>query len=448
MDESPPLAAADPETAELSRLFKAGESAAARALAQKIVAAAPENVDALFVLGRIAMDQYRWQDAIALFDRLLRIHVDPWCLGNLGVCQWKVGNLGEAEYCLRGVVEMAPDFPRARVHLAGVLHGLQRFDEALGELDIAARLDQDDHQVPMRRACALAALGRLDEAQQEFTRAAALAGRFTYQRLIAFDRATYERITAGDERVAPPLPALERNSGERPAFVTLISCNPPYVRKYGFPFIRSFAEHAREDMLLHLHIYDPDDTIAIEIARLMNQCKIARYAVTTERSPFPPEAAQQRKAFYACGRLIHLPYWLERYGCPILSLDVDFIVQSELSGLVAAVGAADAGLNLREPVDSPWLDIIANIIVAKPTRDAMRYFTAVKNYALHYLRQEPDAWLVDQSALYCAHKMMERYDAAPAITWLPAASQDCLWHIGHAYDHLLVDPRFRKYAGK
>jgi tetratricopeptide (TPR) repeat protein len=447
MDESPPPAA-DPETAELSRLVKSGESAAARALAEKITAAAPDNVYALFTLGRIAMEQFRWHDAIALFDRLLRLHVDPWTLGNLGVCHWKVGNLGEAEYCLRGVAAMAPDFARARVHLGGVLHALQRFDEALKELDVAATLDREDHQVPMRRACSLAALGRLDEAQDEFARAAALAGRFTYQRLIAFDRATYDRITTQDERVSPPVPALERPGAGAPAWVALISCNPPYVRKYGFPFIRSFAEHARDDTLLHLHIYDPDETIVVEIARLMNQCKVARYTVTTERSPFPAEAAQQRKAFYACGRLIHLPYWLEHYGCPVLSLDVDFIVERDPGGLITATEAADAGLNLREPVDSPWLDIIANIIVAKPTPAALRYFTAVKNYALHYLRREPDAWLVDQSALYCVLKMTARYGTAPNIARLPAASQSCLWHIGHAYDHLLADPRFRKYAGK
>ena len=92
---------------------------------------------------------------------------------------------------------------------------------------------------------------------------------------------------------------------------------------------------------------------------------VERYVITTETSPFAAQAAQQRKAFYACGRLIHLPRWLAQYRCPILSLDVDFIVESDLSGLVAAAANADVGLNPRNPVDSPWLDIIANIIVAR-----------------------------------------------------------------------------------
>jgi fermentation-respiration switch protein FrsA (DUF1100 family) len=129
-----------------------------------------------------------------------------------------------------------------------------------------------------------------------------------------------------------------------------------------------------------------------------------------------------------------------------LSLDVDFIVESPLEGLVAAAGDADVGLNARDPGDSPWLDVIANVIVAQPTPAARTYFNAARNYALEYLAREPDAWLVDQSALYCVLKMLERFATPPAVAWIPAEAQNCLWHIGHAYDHLLDDPRYRKYA--
>ena len=393
------------------------------------------------------MDQFRWNDAIAIFDKVLRLRVDPWSLGNLGVCHWKVGHLDEAEYCLRGAVEVKPAFTRAHVSLAYVLHALRRFDAALAQLQIAEKLDAAEHQVPMRRGCTLVALGRFDEAQQAFAQAAQLAGRFSYPRLIAFDRATFDAVTGAEAGVAPPRIAA-RGAAQQDGLhdVTLISCNPPYVRKYGFAFIRSFAERDRSASLLHLHIYDPDASIVAEVAALLAACGVERYTVTTDTSPFPELAVQQRKAYYACGRLIHLPYWMDVYCCPILSLDVDFIVESTLAGLVDAVRGCDIGLNQRDPLDSPWLDVIANIIVANPTPAARRYFAAVKNYALDVLRREPDAWLVDQAALYCVLKMLERYGAPPAVAWIPADKQTCLWHIGHAYDHLLDDPRFRKYA--
>ncbi|MEO7728680.1 MAG: tetratricopeptide repeat protein [Burkholderiales bacterium] len=447
MDEDSNDPAADLTLDEIVRLIQAGDWPAARVRCEALVARAPADADALSRLGQIAIGQYRWQDAIAAFDRALRLRVDPWTLGNLGVCHWKIGNLAEAEYCLRGAVELKPAVTRAHVSLANVLHASRRFDAALEELATAEKLDATDHQIPMRRGCALAALGRYDEAQQAFAHSIQLAGRFTYARLAAFDHVTFDAVSANDN--VPAAPQLAAQAGAQNGefrYVTLISCNPAYVRKYGFPFIRSFAERSGGASLLHLHVYDPDDAILDEIAAVIARSGVARYVVTIEPSPYAALEAQRRKAYYACGRLVHMPFWLDRYRCPVLSLDVDFIVEGALDGLIDAAAGHDAGLNPREPPDSPWLDVIANIIVANPTPAARHYFTAVKNYALACLAREPEAWLVDQSALYCILKMMERFAAPPAIVWLPAALQSSLWHIGHAYDHLLDDPRYRKYA--
>ena len=445
-DESMPSNVA-PALDEIAELVQAGDWAQARSRCEKLIANTPEDADAWAWLGRIAMGEFRWEDAITAYDRVLRIRVDPWTLGNLGVCHWKVGHLAEAEYCLRGAVELKPTFTRAHVSLANVLHGLNRFDDALAQLVIAEGIDAREHQISLRRGCALAALGRYDEAEQAFAQAVRLAGRFSYPRLVAFDRATFDAVTAIEEVMPPPelvLQAGAHDGGFR--YVVLISCNPPYARKYGFPFIRSYAEHGAGASLLHLHIYDPDDTILDEVSSVMERAGLARYAVTTESNPFPAHEVKQRKAYYACGRLIHLPYWLDEYGCTILSLDVDFIVESALDGLVEAAQGCDVGLNPRDPVDSPWLDIIANVIVANPTPASRGYFMAVRNYALRYLRQEPEAWLVDQSALFCVLKMLERFGTPPSVAWIPAERHACLWHIGHAYDHLLSDPRYRQYA--
>ncbi len=447
MDEDATISAPTQALDGIAQLVQSGDWQQACARCEELLAAAPQDADALVWLGRIAMGQFRWDEAIAAYDRVLRIRVDPWTLGNLGVCHWKLGHLDEAEYCLRGAVEIKPGFTRAHVSLANVLHAKRRFDAALAQLAVAAELDAHDHQIPMRRGCALAALGRYDDAQQMFAQSVQLAGRFSYPRLVAFDRATFDAVSGADEVVPPPPLVLQAgvlDGGFR--HVVLISCNPPYVRKYGFPFIRSFAAHGHRDSLLHLHIYDPDASILAEVRSLMSKSGLARYAVTTETSPFPAHETKQRKAYYACGRLVHLPYWLERYRRPLLSLDVDFIVESALDGLIEAATQCDVGLNPRDPVDSPWLDVIANIIVANPTPASLRYFGTVKNYALRYLRQERQAWLVDQSALYCVLKMLERYATPPSVAWIPADSQACLWHIGHAYDHLLNDPRYRKYA--
>jgi tetratricopeptide (TPR) repeat protein len=447
MNKIPEVQSVDHALDEIAHLVQSANYPQARARCEALLGGMPLNADALVWLGRIAMNQLRWDDAIEAFDRALRIRVDPKTLGDLGMCHWKVGHLGEAEYCLRGALELNPALTREHIRLSIVQHALQRFDAALAQLALAEKLDPHDNQVPMRGGCALAALGRFDEAHQAFEKSVQLAGHFNYARLVAFDRATFDAVTGAEEIVTPPQVALQAgDQGGAFRYVTLISCNPPYMRKFGFAFVRSYAEHSKGDNLLHLHVYDPTAPILGDLERLLSQCGVEHYVVTTEACPFPAHETRQRKAYYACGRLVHLPYWLDRYRCPVLSLDVDFIVESSLDNLIDAARQADAGLNLRDPVDSPWLDVIANIIVANPTPAARRYFAAVKNYALDYIRREPEAWLVDQSALYCVLKMMERFDAPPAITWIPKQYMACLWHIGHAYEHLLDDPRYRKYA--
>ena len=126
---------------------------------------------------------------------------------------------------------------------------------------------------------------------------------------------------------------------------------------------------------------------------------------------------------------------------------IDIIVKGRVDSLIDAATGNDLALNLREPIDSPWLDIIANIIVANPTSAASQYLTAVGNYTLQWIEREGEAWLVDQTALFCVLKMMERYAQAPRIEWIAESQQSFLWHYGAANEHSVGDPRYLKYAG-
>lgn len=428
--------------------YRAGRLPVARALCEHIITRLPDDGDARMWLGMIAMSERRWPDAIAAFDRALQIRVDPWTLVNLGACYAKAGQLEDAQYCLQSATQVMPDLVEARVELAAVLHGLRRFDEALAQLAVAEQRDASDYRIDLRRGCTLAELGRYDQAQQACKRSAVRAGRFVYPALVAFDRPAFDSIISARAAVAPPATVID--PGPLPADVqgvVLVSFNPPYARKYGFAFLRSYAEYASAGHLLHVHIFDPDEHIVAEIRRVAHKAGLVRIAVSTEASPYAVHAPQQRKAYYACGRLLHLPYWLDVYQRPILSLDADFIVEGSLDVLFEADAGKDVRLNPRRTIDSPWLDVIANVIVARPTPAARSYFTAVGRYAMKHLDAQPDAWLVDQAALFCVLKMMEQFGKPPSIGWIDEAEQSGLWHIGHAYDHLLDDARFKRYAG-
>jgi len=432
---------------EADRLVQTGDYPAARKLCEKIIAENAADADALATLGRVAMLQYRWAEAIGLFDQALCVRTDPVTLTNLGICYWKTGEIDQAEYCLRGALEVEPGFAAARTGIATLHHACGRFEQALAELDVVLRVVPGEHQAQTRRGCALARLERYDEAQAAFENAAAGAGTFIYPRLVSFDAATWTQVSGPMRAMASPQIAFAVGSAEDADYISLVSCNPPYVRKFGVPFLRSFADHAPDRGLLHLHVYDPDDGIVGEVQKEVARSGLKRFVLTTERSPFPAARPFQRRAYYACGRLVHMSRWLEQYARPVLCLDVDFIVESGLSELVAKARGVDVALNPRVPMDSPWLDIIANIIIANPTPAAIAFFSAVSNYAMAMLEREPESWLVDQTALYCVLAMMRRYATEPKIAWLaPDAAEGLLWHIGHAYEHLLDDPRYKKYA--
>jgi hypothetical protein len=263
---------------------------------------------------------------------------------------------------------------------------------------------------------------------------------------VEFDRPNFDEAIRSSEAIAPPQLLQDRPRQCEFGYVLLISCDSVYMRKYGFPFIRSFAKHAQGHNLLHVHVYDPDNRIVDEVNQVAKQAALTRFAISSEICPFAADDAQRRKSYYASGRLIHLPYWLDCYQRPVLSLDVDILVNNSLDCLVNAASGHDLALNRRRPIDSPWLDIIANIIIANPTVAARRYLAAAGRYALQRIERERETWFVDQAALFCMLKMMGRFAKPPAVAWIEESQYACLRHYGAANQHSLHDPEYLKYA--
>ena len=122
------------------------------------------------------------------------------------------------------------------------------------------------------------------------------------------------------------------------------------------------------------------------------------------------------------------------------------VVEAPLERIVDYVGNRDLGLVLREPVDSPWWDVIAFILCLRPTPATLAYLRRVRSYILHFCEKREMPWALDQISLYCVLKMTERFGAAPTVAWLPRDVQAVTWQIGQAYDYKLSDARVRRYS--
>ena len=85
------------------------------------------------------------------------------------------GKFGEAETAYRTALQRRPSFAVARHNLGSLLSQLERADEALIEIDGVLASGVKGHAVYLNRAIALQQLGRFEESEREFERAAQLA---------------------------------------------------------------------------------------------------------------------------------------------------------------------------------------------------------------------------------------------------------------------------------
>lgn len=105
------------------------------------------------------------RDADKLYSRVLKAAPDNFdALHLLGLVKAQSGQMGEAYRLMSAALKINPDVPDVLVNLANVLHGLNRNDEALGCLDKALALRPGDSDALLYRGNALNVLNRPGEA--------------------------------------------------------------------------------------------------------------------------------------------------------------------------------------------------------------------------------------------------------------------------------------------
>lgn len=424
-----------------------GELGRARELCDGMLADNPGSPVALRMLGLVNMLERRYDAAIDAFMRSAEAFPELGTFINLATCQTKIGDLERALHSGQTAVAMAPGSVPARLGLATTLQGMLRLEEALAEVEEAARLSPGNPSVAMRRGAIHAHLGHYDAAEQDFALAA--ASNDTPQcRAVRFSQAFYDTLGAATgDRIPKPAQLMSLGSSEGARYVVYVGCTADYFCKYGVTFVNSYAANSASGNLLHLHVVDPHERSGNALSDIARRLPALNLVVTTERSPI--DAATDpgnAKSYYACARFIQLADFLAHYRRPILSFDVDAVVEAPLDRLLDHIGSHDLGLVLREPIDSPWWDIIAYIVGVRPTPATLEYLRRVRNYILYFLDRRQMPWALDQLSLYCVLKMMERFDTAPSVAWFSRELQSVTWQIGQAYDYKLTDERVRRYS--
>ena len=195
-----------PEAAALFRAclrdHRAGRLAAAAAGYRQVLSKAPDDPDALHLLGLVALDQGEPARATALIQQAIShapryaaahsslgnalravgrateaeqcyrraIELDPKCtsaFNNLGLLLYERGDFDAAVAHCRRAVELAPRLAEAHNNLGNALRGLRRFEAAESALRRAVELEPTAAR-ETNLANVLADLGRADEAEQGY----------------------------------------------------------------------------------------------------------------------------------------------------------------------------------------------------------------------------------------------------------------------------------------
>lgn len=149
-----------------------GQFAEAEALYRKILAKRPNDVDANYHLGMMALQFGHAAAALPHLQLVVAAMPDnPEAIVNLGAIHHQLGQLDQAVACYRRVIELQPNLVLAHTNLGHALKTLGQFEAALFHCERAAALAPTDPLAQLNLGGLFLETGRLAEADQYYRRA-------------------------------------------------------------------------------------------------------------------------------------------------------------------------------------------------------------------------------------------------------------------------------------
>jgi predicted O-linked N-acetylglucosamine transferase (SPINDLY family) len=146
---------------------QAGDLRRAETLYREALKLDPQNSDALNLLGAIAIQEARYEEAVQLIQQAISLNqTRPGFYNNLGLAYWQLGRFAEAVECHQQALRLEPNDAIAYNNLGNALRSLHQVEEAITCYQRAVTLDAN-------YADAYTNLGQLLEEQKQLPQAIA-----------------------------------------------------------------------------------------------------------------------------------------------------------------------------------------------------------------------------------------------------------------------------------
>jgi protein O-GlcNAc transferase len=145
------------------QLHQAGQLAAARRMYESLLAAHPDQFDALHMLGVLLFQLGQHESAHRHLVRALKINPSSAAAYvNLGLVLRAVRRYDDALKCFESALRLRPDLLEANINRGGCLIELRRFEEAILALDLVLSVRPEQPEAMLNKGIALRELYRFD----------------------------------------------------------------------------------------------------------------------------------------------------------------------------------------------------------------------------------------------------------------------------------------------
>lgn len=388
----------------------------------------------------------QFEEAEAMLGALLAASpADGDLLANLGLIAFRRRDMPRARQVLEQAVSSAPGNAAAHSNLAAVLAELTEFDLAEQHARSALSLDSTDAEALVTLAESLVARERFDEAEQCYADAAG-ADRWRVAGEVRFGRAFFAAACANESKaVLPPIRTIVGRPVGDASHVLFLACSPDYLDRYAGSLLESLSANGGGDSLLHLHVVGDDEHLLERLRKVPDRYHRVPMTITAEAPDLGSLSASQRITFFTGARFLRVPDLLDAYRRPVVTLDIDAIIEGPTQQLVDAAAGSDLGLMLRIPQRIVWTNVLAGVVVFNPTDRAKAYAKLVKGFILTSMAEGRLTWNLDQIALFCSRVMQGRFADAPAVRAVNAAAERVIYQLSPLRGEKQADRKYLEY---